>query len=125
MEQSVDLLKKLPPFLAWMPQEGLEMFQICFDLEVDVVPAGERRGSGGRLGILLSGELERLSGPLEPGALWGAARREDGSLCREDVSVTAVRDSEVAWLDGAVLTAVCYRACWFHGRFVLEAGRYL
>ena len=125
MESSANLLKKLLPFLTWMPPEGLEMFQNCFDLEVEFLSAGERRDSGGRLGILLSGELERPSGPLEPGALLGAARREDGSLCGADVSVTALRDSEIAWLDGAVLTAVCYRACWFHGRFVLEAGKYL
>lgn len=101
------------------------MFQNCFDLETVRLRAGERRDLTGQLGLLLSGSLAHGGTVLTPGTLLGAARDGSGRLCPVQVSVSARQDSEIALWDGAVLTAVCYRACWFHGRFVLEAGKRL
>lgn len=109
----------------WLPREGVEMFQNCFDLETVCLRAGERRDFAGKLGLLLSGSLAQGGTVLTPGALFGAARDEGGRLRAAPVSVSARQDSEIALWDGAVLTDVCYRACWFHGRFVLEAEKRL
>lgn len=127
MENSLELLEKLrrTELLRWLPPEGAEMFQNCFDLETVRLRAGETLDSAGRLGLVLSGGLRRGDRLLGPGTLFGAVRQQAGPAHPEPVSLSAERDSEVALWDGAVLTSVCYRACWFHGRFVLEAERAL
>ena len=126
METSTEILEKLrrTGLFDWLPQEGVEMFQNCFDLETACLPAGERRDFTGQLGLLLSGSLVCGGTVLAPGALLGAARDGGGRLYPAPFSVSARQDSEIALWDGAVLTAVCYRACWFHGRFVLEAEKW-
>ena len=101
------------------------MFQNCFDLEAVALRSGERLDCAGRLGLVLSGEVACGETVLAPGALLGAARDEVGRPRPFPVSVLARRDSEIALWDGAVLTSVCYRACWFHGRLVLEVEKRL
>ena len=127
MQNSTELWEKLrrTALCDWMPPEGAEMFQNCFDLETVYLRAGQDLDSAGRLGLVLSGALACGETALGPGALFGAARDEGGRLRPIPASVSAQRDSEIALWDGAVLTSVCYRACWFHGRFVLEAGNRL
>lgn len=127
MENNPELLEKLrsTALCGWLPPEGVEMFQNCFDLETRPLRAGEALDCAGRLGLVLSGELAWGEKVLYPGELLGAARDQGGRLRPVPASVLARRDSEIALWDGAVLTSVCYRACWFHGRFVLEAERRL
>ena len=38
------------PLFAWLPEEGFETFEACFDMEAENLGAGERRESRGRLG---------------------------------------------------------------------------
>lgn len=127
MENAPELLEKLrsTALCGWLPLEGAEMFQNCFDLETVRLRAGEALDCAGRLGLVLSGELVCGESVLRPGELFGAERDGAGRLRPVPASVLARRDSEAALWDAAVLTSVCYRACWFHGRFVLEAEKLL
>ena len=36
------------PLFAWLPEEGFETFEACFDMEAENLGAGERRESRGR-----------------------------------------------------------------------------
>ena len=60
------------PLFAWLPEEGFETFEACFDMEAENLGAGERRESRGRLGYLLSGRLHTADGEaVRPGELFG------------------------------------------------------
>lgn len=125
--ESFVLLEKLraTDLCGWLPPEGVEMFENCFDLEAAVLPAGQVLNCAGRLGLVLSGEADCGGTIMGPGDLVGAARAPGGQPRAVSVAVRARRDSEIALWDGAVLTSVCYRACWFHGRFVQEVEKRL
>ena len=59
------------PLFAWLPEEGFETFEACFDMEAENLGAGERRESRGRLGYLLSGRLHAADGEaVRPGELF-------------------------------------------------------
>ena len=122
MENSAELLLRSTALCSWLPPEGVEMFQNCFDLEAVRLRAGETLDCAGRLGLVLSGELMCGEDALGPGELLGAVRDEAGRPRPVPVTVLARQSSEIALWDSAVLTSVCYRACWFHGRFVQEVG---
>ena len=64
------------PLFAWLPEEGFETFEACFDMEAENLGAGERRESRGRLGYQAP-RGRRRSGPAGR-ALWafGGWRRE-------------------------------------------------
>jgi len=103
------------PLFAWLPEEGFETFEACFDMEAENLGAGERRESRGRLGYLLSGRLHAADGEaVRPGELFGLSAA-GGGRC-----LTAQVPSTVIWMDREIMTRVCYFDCWFHGRFVTE-----
>ena len=117
------------PFWHWLPREGGRYFDACFNMDWEVVPAGEHRQSHGRVGYLISGRAQlrsesglvragegRLFGVIQPG------RPE--SRRAEDTDLWAVTECRVLWLDGTVLSNVCYAACWFHARLIREVDAY-
>ena len=109
---------------SWISAEGVEMFSNCFDLEVERIPAGESRESRGRIGYLLSGKAE-AGRDLAADDAAGVTLEEDGTLHWEDFTLRAEEPCVVIWMNGEILTSVCYRACWFHGRLILEMRRLL
>lgn len=105
---------------GWMTREDLAMLANCFDLREERLAAGDYRVCGGRMGYLLSGTAADEAGrPLEPGDLLGVP----GVPTPE--SFTASEGCRILWMDGEIMTSVCYRACWFHGRFVTEVRKRL
>lgn len=111
---------------GWMTAAELEFLANCFDAEAELLSAGESRSRPGWIGYLLSGEAALHDGrerrSAGAGCLFGL-REEDGG--GGDIAVTAVTDCLTVWMNEDIMTSVCYRACWFHGRFVTEARRSL
>lgn len=110
---------------SWISEEGVEMFSNCFDLEVERIPAGESRESRGRIGYLLSGKATAAGRDLAADDAAGVTLEEDGTFRRQEFTLRAVEPCAVAWMNGEILTSVCYRACWFHGRLLQEMTRLL
>lgn len=112
------------PLFSWLPEEGVETFSACFDLEAEEIPAGESRNSGARIGYLLEGEAElEPAGTAAPGTLLGAMPAGGGTGWTAEVRLTARTPVTVVWMNREILTNVCYAACWFHGRFIAEAEK--
>ena len=101
------------------------MFSNCFDLEAERIPAGESRESRGRIGYLLSGKATAAGLDLAAEDAAGVTLEEDGTFRRQEFTLRAVEPCAVAWMNGEILTSVCYRACWFHGRLLQEMTRLL
>ena len=125
------LLEKLrsQPFWHWLPAEGGRYFDACFDMEAETIPAGGTPQSRGRVGDLISGRAQlRTEDGLTrsgEGTLFGAVQPGTAETRRpQETELWAVTECEVLWLDGTVLRNVCYAACWFHARFIWEAGAY-
>lgn len=110
---------------SWISEEGVEMFSNCFDLEAERIPAGESRESRGRIGYLLSGKATAAGLDLAADDAAGVTLEEDGTFRRQEFTLRAVEPCAVAWMNGEILTSVCYRACWFHGRLLQEMTRLL
>ncbi len=124
MEQHLDALRQQPLF-SWMPLQGLNLFQGCFDLTVQELPAGSSSPVQNKIGCLLQGEAslqsDRASRRLLPGELFGAALDSAGVPCPEDGTLAPSPEGcTVVWMEFDILRSVCYRACWFHARFVQE-----
>lgn len=111
---------------SWLAPADLEMLVNCFDMEQDALAKGDRRESSGRLGYLLAGEgsLSRDGerATVQQGAFFGAAAAMEGTVYAGEVEFAADGDCQILWMGREILTSVCYRACWFHGRFVMEAN---
>lgn len=123
MQISAQELKSSELF-AWISEEGVEMFSNCFDLEVEQIPAGQSRESRGRIGCLLSGEAA-AGRRLAADDIVGVMLERGGALRSEEFTLYAEQPCCVVWMNGEILTSVCYRACWFHGRLLLELRRLL
>jgi len=123
MELPISKLLETPLF-DWIPAEGLTMLANCFDMEAQLLPAGQAQDSGGRIGYLLSGALcpaGAQSPQILPGTLLGVSLQANGDCLFEKTRLRALADSVIVWMDCDIMTSVCYRACWFHGRFVTQA----
>ena len=119
---SAETLLKTELF-AWTAPEDLEVLANCFDWEEERLAAGEHRKGMGRIGCLLEGAAGDAAGhALAAGAIFGLTR--DGEPDPKS-AVTARTDCRILWMDGDIMTSVCYRACWFHGRFVTEVRKRL
>ena len=118
---SAETLLKTELF-AWTAPEDLEVLANCFDWEEERLAAGEHRKGMGRIGCLLEGAAERHRAIVAAGAVFGLPR--DGEPDPKS-AVTARTDCRILWMDGDIMTSVCYRACWFHGRFVTEVRKRL
>lgn len=120
----LELLYEAPLF-AWLPAEGAETLSACFDLCVEELEPGESRPAGGRVGCLLRGGAVFQTGgdarALEPGRVF-ALDRDRNPL---PGVLTAGEGCAVAWFHRDLVRHVCYRACWFHARLILEIGRQL
>ena len=120
----LELLRQVPLF-AWMPEEGADTLSACFDLCVEELSAGETRFADGRVGCLLRGtaSFQTCDGarPLRPGEVF-ALDRDRQSI---PGTLTAGEDCAVAWFRRDLVRHVCYRACWFHARLILEIDRQL
>lgn len=105
--------------LSWLPEEAYETFSGCFDLRVEEMAAGKRFDTAGCIACLLRGAGEVGASDLEEGAFLGidAQGRPQRQVFTSHVSCTLLV------LDDAVMKHVCYRACWFHARFLEEARR--
>ncbi|MBQ8852639.1 MAG: hypothetical protein IJZ66_09440 [Oscillibacter sp.] len=127
-EQLYELLKG-QPFWHWLPREGGRYFDACFNMDLETVPAGEKRQTKGRVGYLISGRAQLKSeadliragegswfGVVQPG------RPETRKVI--ETELWAVTECKVLWLDGTVLSNVCYAACWFHARLIREVDGY-
>ena len=130
MDETLYELLKDQPFWHWLPREGGRYFDACFHMDWETIPAGERRESRGRVGYLISGRAqlrsERGLVRAGEGQLFGVVQPGRPETRRmEETTLTAVTDCRVAWLDGDVLTSVCYAACWFHARLILEVEQWL
>lgn len=113
------------PLFSWIVEEGLEMFSNCFDMEAEEIPAGECRDSRGRVGYLLSGAALVNDGPPAGDGVFGVRLLENGTFSMEEAAIRAERPCVVVWMNPEILTSVCYRACWFHGRLILEMRKLL
>ena len=129
MDEKLYALLKDQSFWSWLPREGGAYFDACFHMDWETVSAGEVRQSRGRMGYLISGRahLEGERGLIHAGEgqLFGIVqpgRRETRRA--EETSLRAVTECRVVWLDGDVLTSVCYAACWFHARLIREVDQW-
>lgn len=113
------------PLFSWCPPENLRFFANCFDLEVMELPTGSTCFSNGRLGYLMSGDgvltYSQIDRSISAGILFGVSESPSGKLRPCDVALEAKSNSTILWMDADCMTSVCYRACWFHDRFILEA----
>lgn len=126
MDLPIDQIMKRPLF-AWLPRSGMDMLANCFNMEAERIPAGEKRSTRGRIGYLLSGCAIIPDGqtPVGQDNLLGVRCLENHEIQAEETSLTAVEACCVLWMEEEILTSVCYRACWFHGRFITEMKRML
>ena len=127
MDLPMESLRRQPLF-SWLPEEGFKTFASCFDMEAEVLPAGEVRDSHGRIGYLIAGELSQegaLSGRIRPEEVFGILHAADGRAQMAEVHLTALRPSPIIWMNKEIMTSVCYFDCWFHGRFITEMQRLL
>ena len=120
------------PLFQWMPKEGLENFEGCFDLEAEEILRSETRATKGRIGYLLSGSalLERADGfpkAITEGYLFGISLspKEGISFEKEDALLTAFSNCVILWIDYEKARFVCYGGCWFHARLLQEIPKYL
>lgn len=113
------------PLFSWISQPGMEMLANCFDMEAEKLVPGACRQSRGRIGYILSGTADTERGKLVPGGILGVRLLEDGGFCLEEALLCAREHCTVVWMDPDILSSVCYRACWFHGRFVTEIKQVL
>ena len=120
----LELLHQSPLF-AWLPEEGADTLSACFDLCVEELKAGETRPTDGRVGCLLRGtaafQTDGGARPLLPGEVFALGRD------RQSVPgvLTAGENCAVAWFRRDLVLHVCYRACWFHARLILEIDKQL
>lgn len=129
MDEKLYELIKDQPFWSWLPKEGGRYFDACFNLDWEVIPAGEKRSSRGRVGYLISGRGQlRTEAGLDrsgEGTLFGVSQPGRSESRRAlETEIYAVTECRVAWLDYEVLTSVCYAACWFHARLIREVDGY-
>ncbi len=105
--------------LGFLPPECVEPFEGCFDMTLLELPPGARFDSKGRLAYLLRGSGEVGAWDTEAGGFFGvdAAGRPERQVFTSHTSCLLL-----LW-DAAVLTNVCYRACWFHARLIETARR--
>mgnify|MGYP003515546582 FL=1 len=129
MDEKLYELLKDQPFWQWLPREGGRYFDACFNMDAETVPAGEHRQTKGRVGYLISGRAHLKSGDgldrAGEGTFFGVVqpgRPETRKMVGTDL--WAVTECKVLWLDGAVLSSVCYAACWFHARLIREVDGY-
>lgn len=113
----------------WMSESDFEMLANCFDMEVEQLSAGKSCESRGRLGYLLFGSGCVCHGdwkaPVVAGAVWGLENDPASDFSPAKETLTAWEDCQLIWLNYDIMTSVCYRACWFHGRFITEAKKCL
>lgn len=116
------------PLWTWISPEGLKTFASCFDLCGEQVPAGEYRQGNGRIGYLLDGsgraKTEEGEKVVSSGMLFGAVLK-DGLSDVTSVEFCPETDCTVVWMDGQIVRAVCYGACWFHVRLLEEIHHWL
>lgn len=120
------------PLFQWMPEDGLENFEGCFDMEMEDVMRSESRTTNGRIGYLLSGAAllekeNRFPKAISEGYLFGISLspKEGISFEKEDVLLSALSDCRILWMDCEKLGFICYGGCWFHARLLQEIPRYL
>ena len=116
----------------WMPEEGLDNFEGCFDLESEELLCSETRWTENRIGYLLSGNaiLERegqFPAIISEGHLFGVSlsSRADISYEAENAAISAISNCTVLWMDYEKSRFVCYGGCWFHARLLLEIKEHL
>ena len=129
MDEKLYELLKDQPFWHWLPPEGGRYFDACFHMDWETVPAGELRQSRGRMGYLISGRAQLKTGEdldrAGEGTFFGVRQSGRPETRRTvETDLWAVTDCQVLWLDGTVLSNVCYAACWFHARLIREVDRY-
>lgn len=118
----LELLHQVSLF-AWLPEEGAETLSACFDLCVEELKAGDTRSSGDRIGCLLRGAAGFRSGET----VWTLHSGQVFALGRDKSPLpgvlTAGENCAVAWFRRDLVCHVCYRACWFHARLILEIDK--
>ncbi len=105
--------------LSYLPPEAAEIWEGCFDLKLHELPPGARFDTTGRVAYLLRGAGEVGAWEIERGAFFGVNAR--GTPERQ-VFTSHTGCLLLLW-DSLIMTHVCYRACWFHARFVDEVRR--
>ena len=105
--------------LSFLPPEGVRIFDGCFDLTLRELPPGARFDTAGRLAYLLRGSGEVGAWDMESGTFFGL---DAAGMPERQVFTAHTRCLLLLW-DDAVLTGVCYGACWFHARLIEEAKR--
>ena len=125
MDETLYALLKDHPFWKWLPPEGGQYFDACFNMDLQRVAAGERCESRGRVGYLISGSAQlhtpRGSEQAGEGTFFGVFQpRRSESRRTEETQLLAQTDCALLWMDADVLTSVCYAACWFHARLIRE-----
>lgn len=109
---------------SFLPEEGVERFDGCFDFTTESVAPGEKVSADGRLGILLDGRgVISNDGRIrtgQRGMLFGVKRGADGREHPAEGWYQAATSSIVVWSGFDIIVRVCYGSCWFHGRFRQE-----
>ena len=120
-----ELLKE--ELFRWMGEAELSVLSNCFDMETEWLPAGRTAVIGERIGYLLSGSAHLSCGEktvdAASGTVFGAQWAETTENCLTETAITAREDCRIILADKEMMQSVCYRACWFHGRFITEAKR--
>lgn len=107
------------PALAYLPPEAAELWEGCFDLRLHELPPGARFDTTGCVACLLRGTGEVGAWEIARGAFFGI----DAQGNPERQIFTSHTSCQLLLWDSAVMAHVCYRACWFHARFVDEVRR--
>ena len=120
-----ELLKE--ELFSWMGEAELNVLSNCFDMEVERLPEGRTAAIGSRIGYQLSGSARLSCGKetadIASGAVFGVPWAENTGNCLAETAITAWEDCRIIWADKEIMQSVCYRACWFHGRFITEVNK--
>ena len=102
------------PRLSFLPPECEEVFSGCFDMRLLELAPGARFDTAGCVAYLLEGSGEIGAWDTDSGVFFGVSA--DGRPQRQTFT-THTSCLLLLWNDD-VITRVCYRACWFHVKFL-------
>lgn len=118
----------LSPLFAWMNLADIAILANCFDMYAEKLLTGQVIDSKGRLGYLLSGQvvlLDKIPQSVTSDMAFGVQYKHGREASPNEIQLKALEDSVIIWADAEIMTSVCYRACWFHGRFIDEVKKRL
>ncbi len=118
------------PLLQWLPQNALEQFEGCFDLEIENMNHNKTVKTNGRIGYLLQGKalIKQSHSNLEiqQNHLFGIQLCSKNSMGFEiaPCHLQTKTDCIILWMDYKKFHFVCYTCCWFHVRLLQEIPIY-